>query len=73
MASLTESQAKALTELAGKLFSNPEVIKEIVADPRKALQNAGIPEKEIEDVLAYIKGLQGEIQSAQKAVGMFWM
>ncbi len=70
---LTDSQAKALTELARKLFSQPETLQEIIADPRKALQSVGIPEKEVEDVLAYIKGLQDEIQSTQMAGATFWM
>lgn len=70
---LTDSQVKALTELARKLFSQPETLQEIIADPHKALQSVGIPEKEVEDVLAYIKGLQDEIQATQKAASSFWM
>lgn len=70
---LTDPQAKALTKLAGKLFSQPDALKEIIADPRNALKNAGIPEKEVDDVLAYIQGLQEEIQSTQKAVASFWL
>lgn len=70
---LTDSQVKALTGLAGKLFADPEALKTILADPRQALMDAGISENEIDAVLEYMKSLQSDVQMTAGAQAVYWM